>query len=246
VKWFPVPGADFLIKDLRKMEKEVLKQLTKARREEYLEEQRKGKKQEEENVKKEEPTTTAEIPNPYQKFGEENKKMFARGWGDIPKGKAPLYQGMEAICGSMTTSGVAALMVAKVGIEETGTYAKWQKKVDQGIRDGCAWLAHNFAVDTNPARGGYHFYYLYGLERGGVLTLTRMLGKHDWYEEGANFLLGTQKPGGSWNDGVNSDQVCTCFALLFLKKATTPIVQIPEQIYTGEGLLGPKKQPQKK
>jgi hypothetical protein len=249
VEWFPVPGADFLVKDLKKMEKEVLKQLTKARREEYLEGQRKGEKEGKEGdtgVKKEGPTTTAEIPNPYQKFGEEKKKMFARGWGYIPKGKAPKFEGMEAICGSMTTSGVAALMVAKVGLEETGVYGKWQNKVDQGIRDGCAWLADHFAVDGNPGRGGYHFYYLYGVERVGVLALTRMFGKHDWYEEGADFLLKAQSADGSWNDGVNSDRVCTCFALLFLKKATTPIVEIPEQIYTGEGLVGAKKQSQGK
>jgi hypothetical protein len=253
VEWFPVPGADFLVKDLKKMEKEVLKQLTKARREEYLEGLQKGEKEGKEgdeaikNEKKEGPaTTTAEIPNPYQKFGDEKKKMFARGWGYIPKGKAPKFEWMEVICGSMTTSGVAALMVAKVGLEETDAYGKWQKKVDQGIRDGCAWLAENFAVDSNPGRGGYLLYYLYGMERDGVLTLTRMFGKHDWYEEGANFLLKAQRPNGSWNDDANSDQVATCFAILFLKKATTPIVQIPEDIYTGEGLLGPKKQPEGK
>jgi hypothetical protein len=73
-----------------------------------------------------------------------------------------------------------------------------------------------------------------------------MLGKHDWYEEGAQHLLGAQSGDGSWSAGGESALVNTCFALLFLKRATTPIVQIPEQAYTGQGLFGGnRKKPEK-
>jgi hypothetical protein len=122
-------------------------------------------------------------------------------------------------------------------------YKRWEKKLNKGIRDGCGWLAKNFTVTGNPGRGGYHYYFLYGLERVGVLTLCRMLDKHDWYQEGATHLLGAQAGDGSWTAGGESALVNTCFALLFLKRATTPIVQIPETEFTGQDLFGPRKAP---
>ncbi|MCX7702953.1 MAG: hypothetical protein N2234_02465, partial [Planctomycetota bacterium] len=75
----------------------------------------------------------------------------------------------------------------------------------------------------------------------------RKLGKHDWWKEGAEYLLGVQNADGSWpgseQGGVRqgdttSPMVNTCFAILFLKKATMPLVKLPEQIYSGEGLVG--------
>jgi len=242
VKWFPIPGADFPISKLKKMAGKVLEDLRKHLRKERA---RSWGKEKEENGKGG-PKTTVVIEDPYQKFGIEKVDMFARGWSYIPKGKAGQYAWMETTCGSMTTSGAAALMICKASIEGTGAYGAWKSKINKGIRDGCAWLAHNFTVTGNPGRGGYHFYYLYGLERVGVLTLCRMLAKHDWYEEGAKHLLGAQAASGVWSGGGESDLVNTCFALLFLKRATTPIVQIPEQAYTGSDIFGGKrKKPEK-
>jgi hypothetical protein len=189
------------------------------------------------------PKTTVVIENPYKEFGDEKAKMYARGWGYIPKGKAPQHQWMETICGSMTTSGAAALMICKASLEGTSLYNRFKKKMNQGVRDGCAWIAKNFSVTANPGRGGYHFYFLYGMERVGVLTLCPAFGEHKWYEEGANYLLGHQSGNGCWSGGGESDLVNTCFALLFLKRATTPIVDIPEDIGTGSDLFGPGKKP---
>jgi hypothetical protein len=71
------------------------------------------------------------------------------------------------------------------------------------------------------------------------------MGKHDWWKEGAEYLLGAQTADGSWpgseqggrqGGDVTSPLVNTCFAILFLKKATMPLVKLPEQIYSGEGL----------
>ena len=238
VDWFPVPGADFPVSQLKRMEKKVLKEMAKLAR--------KGK------LDPKKMRTEVAIDNPYKKFGEEKKEMKARGWGYIPKGKAPKYPSFEKICGSMTTSGVAAMMICKAALEGTSYYKKYRKAIDQAIRDGCAWFARNFSVSTNPGKGGYHYYYLYGLERAGVLTLCRKFGEHDWYKEGAEFLLANQKGDGSWpgTDSPNaprqgdmtSSLVNTCFAILFLKKATAPLVKIPEQIYSGEGLgISPPK-----
>jgi hypothetical protein len=188
------------------------------------------------------PKTTTVIEDPYRKYGVEEVKMYARGWSYIPEGLAGEHKWMEVKCGSMTTSGAAALMICKAALEGTGPYRAAEDKINKSIRDGCAWLANNFTVTTNPGRGGYHFYFLYGMERVGVLTLCRMLGKHDWYEEGANYLLGAQSGNGSWSVNTGeSPLVNTCFALLFLKRATTPIVELPEQAYTGEDIFGGKR-----
>ena len=54
----------------------------------------------------------------------------------------------------------------------------------------------HFSVTHNPrpAGGGQSclYYYLYGLERAGRLTAHRFIGKHDWYREGAEFLVREQ------------------------------------------------------
>ena len=245
VEWFPVPAADFDISKLKGMEEKILKELQKAVKDynaEVKKAQKEGKSPEEAGIQKpgEGPKTSVVIPNPYKEktYGAEKKDMFARGWSYLPKSDSP-------VTGSMTTSGVAALVICKVGLEGTPAWSSIKEKVNSGIRDGCAWLAKNFAVEGNPVGGLWHYYYLYGLERSGVLSLCRKFGKRDWYEEGADYLVRAQNPDGSWKeDRYISALSNTCFALLFLKKATAPIIQLPGEgeIFTGEGLVGPKKE----
>lgn len=50
-----------------------------------------------------------------------------------------------------------------------------------------------------------------------LLALGRAPGAHDWYREGADLLLSLQRENGSWGDHVE-----TAFAVLFLKRATSP------------------------
>ena len=55
-----------------------------------------------------------------------------------------------------------------------------------------------------------------------------MLGAHDWYREGATYLLKEQKGDGSWNakpgDGFMVHD--TSFAILFLRRATRPLSDV--------------------
>ena len=86
-----------------------------------------------------------------------------------------------------------------------------------------AWLQANFSVTTNPGHpnGSHHLYYLYGLERMGMLADRRFIGSHDWYKQGADLLLEKQTAAGAWGNHVP-----TSFAILFLKRATRgPAVQ---------------------
>ena len=132
-----------------------------------------------------------------------------RGWG---------YNNAEgARYGSMTAGATGAVCIYDfmLGIEF---------RTDSSVLDGIAWLGKNFLVTNNPGRQDwFHLYYLYGLERAGMLADVTKMGTHDWYMEGANYLLDSQRPDGSWGsdgDKLNPPSWGTCFAVLFLKQAT--------------------------
>ncbi len=149
----------------------------------------------------------------------------ARGWGYDP------FVPNEVVTGSMTTAGVAIILICRSELirRKDPRYTKaLHQETQASIEGGAAWIAHNFAVEQNP---GYppprdpenpperwHFYYLYGLERAGVFLDTEKFGDHDWYREGATFLLKKQDEQGGWQDEEH-----TCYALLFLKRATRPL-----------------------
>ncbi len=80
----------------------------------------------------------------------------------------------------------------------------------------------------------FHYYNVFSLERAGTLEDTKKFGDHDWYSEGAAWLLKHQQGDGGWpteerfkagdagGDRARFDRRTwsTCFALLFLKRAT--------------------------
>lgn len=143
----------------------------------------------------------------------------------------------EGTTGSMTTAGVACLAIVKERLAEAGKLTpELGRRIDSALLDGLAWLSDVFTVTDNPVvpAGGapWHYYYLYGIERVGALTGVRHIAKIDWYRAGADHLVGAQEKDGSWRrsgavagkvaDENESEIVQTCFALLFLKRATTP------------------------
>lgn len=95
-------------------------------------------------------------------------------------------------------------------------------------------MARNFNVTKNPGnqeggegQGGWLYYWLYAVERAGIFYGTEMLGGHEWYVEGARMLLEAQKPDGSWmTPGADHAIWDTCFAILFLRRATRPLVDV--------------------
>ncbi len=143
----------------------------------------------------------------------------ARGWGytDLPKPKG------GGAYGSMTAGSLGALVICRSELIGTKGYSDHVDESAEGsIWNGLAWLGKNFSVKGNPKTGGWHYYYLYALERAGVLAGVDYMGRHDWYGEGAKFLLDQQGPRGSWNEG-GGRELATCFALLFLKRGTIPV-----------------------
>jgi hypothetical protein len=169
-------------------------------------------------------------------------KDAARGWG---------YTENTPATGSMTAGCLSALVICRSElIGAAGAAPALDGKVVQGIRDGAAWLGLYFKVDGNPGPAGapavkelWHHYYLYGLERAGVLSGLVWFGRHDWYLEGAQFLVDGQRDNGSWlsqealdanpwkgpegagPDAATANFLDTCFALLFLKRATFKVDQ---------------------
>ncbi|RKY13144.1 MAG: hypothetical protein DRP82_05850 [Planctomycetota bacterium] len=250
VKSFRVPGADLSLKGLKKLEKKILK----AMEEEWkaqLKEWKRAKEGEKPQLRL--PKTSAiEVGNPYKRLKGEMQKMHARGWSYIEHIRGMrLPDGWLKTTGSMTTSGVICLTIAKSVIE--GKVPKhFLKKINQAIRDGMAWLAHHWTTTRNPNSDCWHLYYLYGVERCGVLTLTEKLGEHKWYKEGAEYLISAQQPNGSWKEEVTQGRFQignasghiglgpvenTCFAILFLGRATTPIIG-EKTVKTGLGMFG--------
>ena len=94
-----------------------------------------------------------------------------------------------------------------------------RKELDAHINGGMAWLSKQYTIDK-PI--GWPIYYLYGLERAGALTNVEKLGGRDWYKDGSEHLIKTQKADGSWFDQSGA-VVSTCFGLLFLTRATEKI-----------------------
>ena len=159
---------------------------------------------------------------------EGDKKAVATGGGGVPAGWGYRINDHSKPYGSMTAGAFGA-----VAIYDHLMGKDWKR--DPVAQGGLAWLTKHFSVTQNVG-GRVHFgdgspnamlyYYLYALERAGVLTGTVDFGSHDWYKEGARFILKSQKPDGSWHSGTAGAPPAwdTCFAILFLKRATRPLV----------------------
>ena len=165
----------------------------------------------------------------------------ARGWCYLP--------GHNALAtGSMTCAGVTCLAIVKEWLwARKALEPELRRRLDKGMLDGLAWLGDHFTVEDNPdpPENMWHYYYLYGLERTGAKTGVKYLARHDWYREGAVHLLAAQEENGGWKsaaalgkpaDNTESEITQTCFALLFLKRATRkPVIPVTPPVITGGG-----------
>jgi hypothetical protein len=123
--------------------------------------------------------------------------------------------------GSMTAAGISSLFIIDEQAQKN-TSVCGSAMNDPRVRLGLNWLGTHFTVQNNPLQpGAHHYYYLYGLERIGVLLGQKYIGGHDWYREGAEYLVDVQRDNGIWDA---EPPVSTEFALLFLGKGKTPIV----------------------
>jgi hypothetical protein len=166
----------------------------------------------------------------------EEDKGVATG-GDVPGTPRGWCYSKQAVCAknhrpyaSMTAGAVGALAIYDFILDQ-------DRKKDAAIKSGLAWLNAHWSVTANEGPVEFDtstktelFYYLYALERAGMLLDVPTVGKHDWYAEGATAILDAQKADGSWYGGAKRCQPTwdTCFAILFLKKATARLEVVSE------------------
>ncbi|HSQ56370.1 MAG TPA: HEAT repeat domain-containing protein, partial [Gemmata sp.] len=102
---------------------------------------------------------------------------------------------------------------------------------DRAVKAAIAGLGYHLAESSKAGggallvrtqQGGRHgdhdLYFLWSVERVGVIYGLDKIGGVDWYEAGAQTLVHMQSQDGSWSGSYGSE-VCTSFAILFLCRA---------------------------
>lgn len=146
-----------------------------------------------------------------------------------PSGGFP-YHARNKPSRGMTAAALSTLFICKEQLALEGV--KEPPSLAPSIEKALGYMDAHFDVESNPSphfegRDHYHYCHLYAIERAGILSGRRELGGKGWYPRGAAFLLREQDRKGRWTDGTcmgPEDVLGTCFALLFLKKATIPAV----------------------
>jgi hypothetical protein len=164
----------------------------------------------------------------------EERASRSRGFSYIKGDPEPPH---AAQTGGMTACGIANVMMARFVLSDGSRQKKrWNERddalrVQQSVYDGLAWLEKNWSPFDNRGRDFYHVYYLYGVERAMDLVGDNLIGGHPWYSEMGQALLNRQHSDGHWNSQSThepKDVIDTCFALLFLKRATKGAILFPD------------------
>lgn len=235
---FAVPGADQTFRELRAIQADLEKEIRTLERKF----RRDPAAPDKDGMTLDDHMQTAERGAARRIYESgERPAMRARGWAYFLPGEGG-QPWQTTVNGSMTASAVAALFICKSRLEGT---SRWERelepRVNQALRDGAAWLAKNYSITGNPGSDKHHFYYLYGFERAGILGLIGRFGDHDWYQEGCELFLGRQRADGMWTAGfagTSGPVPDTCFALLFLARGTTPVINVPRRVMTGGNAYG--------
>jgi hypothetical protein len=139
---------------------------------------------------------------------------------------------------AMTGAGLLGLAVGH-GLDADPSRKKSVKdeQVDKGLKALGAWVGKPFGdkaarlvkrgprgkiIRVGRPRSPVNLYFLWTVERVGVLYHVREMDGKDWYRWGVELLLPAQEDEGSWNQGNYwgaNRTIDTCFALLFLKRA---------------------------
>lgn len=111
---------------------------------------------------------------------------------------------------TMTAGGVGSMVIFRWMLHQPWTG-------QPPLKRGMEWLEANVKGKLPK----WHIYYLYGVERAGMLYGTDLIGTKDWYDDGAAWLIEHQEKNGSWRNVTD-----TCFAILFLKRSTSPLPSV--------------------
>jgi hypothetical protein len=135
---------------------------------------------------------------------------------------------------SMTCAGLLGLAfghgAAEVARERKGGQGrKRDVSDDPAIKNGLTALSTVIGRpvgNTRPGEipklgqaAGNAYYFLWSLDRVAVAYGLETIGGKDWYRWGAEILLSSQQPDGSWKGDYERGYADTCFALLFLRRS---------------------------
>ena len=171
-----------------------------------------------------------DVPKATWKAAFDYLKAFQRkdgGWGYVMGGQQD-----EASYASLTCAGLCSVAIcqAALGVKDV--------KADPIVKKALGWLRKNLdlernvGVDLSSMIGprAWQYYHLYSVERAArVLGLADLEGRAG-YPKGAAWIVSKQQADGSWLDEAGPgaqppyfQTADTCFALLFLTRATRPL-----------------------
>jgi hypothetical protein len=134
---------------------------------------------------------------------------------------------------AMTCAGLLGLAVGHGLVWGPGdsSAAKRRARPDPAVEKGLKALAAHLGTKTMAGKRSkvrlkvpFNLYFLWSVERVGVICNLPEIGGKDWYGWGAEILLDHQRSDGGWHAGPEvypgaHPHVDTCFALLFLRRA---------------------------
>jgi hypothetical protein len=127
----------------------------------------------------------------------------------------------------MTAAGLSTLLICREQLALRRE--KEPPLLAAAIEKGFGYLDRNFDMHRNPSPhdNSFHYCHLFAIAGAATLAGRPQIGGRDWYQSGAAYLVVQQAASGGWTDPTCTppeDILGTCFALLFLKKATPPAV----------------------
>lgn len=166
-------------------------------------------------------------------------EMVPMGWG-YRRGRANNGAAGQY---SMVAAATSSLMVARHGLDLAGELDDGSRsEIDEAIAGGLLGLESDWASLVPTATDTIHrnyYYTLYSFEKAMDLGGVTRLGSIDWYREHSILLIKNQDRDGAWGGerkGVEYRDVSTCFAILFLKRATRFLrVDRDVRVVTGDG-----------
>ena len=161
--------------------------------------------------------TGVELPRDYWQTIEDAWRRNQHpdgGWAyHVPPDGQPTHLGL-------TSAGVASLFITQEMLHSDAGLACKGNLSDPAIDAGMKWIATRF----NP---NAQLYDMFAMERVGVAGGYKYFGTHDWYAEGADALVKSQQPDGSWVTLAKDGQMPvpnTAQALIFLCRGRAPVV----------------------
>jgi hypothetical protein len=174
----------------------------------------------------------AEVPIDYWKKVEDawQRDQDASGGWSLERHATARFP----LSASMTAAALSVLYItqdhlhADVGAQMRGNITS--PHLDTGL----AWLTANYDKVLTEKDNRYSPYgTLFDIEHVGMASGLKFFGSVDWYHDGCDYLIQSQRSDGSWN----ADLPSTSFAILFLAHGRAPIVLNKLQYDTG-GQLG--------